>query len=517
MKNVLKIFIGVLAIGFASCEPEFETPITDEGFYDSGDANLTTFVAVGNSLTAGFADSALYITGQENSYPNILAGQFALAGGGTFTQPLMSDNLGGLKLNGTIVAENRFVLSVDEMGNPFPNRLAGDPTTEVTTSATGPFNNMGVPGAKSFHLVAPGYGTANPYFGRFQTSQSATVLGDAASLNPTFFSLWIGNNDILSFATSGGAGVDQTGNFDPSTYGVNDITDPNVFAGSYSALVDGLSAGGAGGVLLNIPDVTSIPFFTTVPSAPLSPLNPAFGPQIPTLTAQFAPLNGAFAFLGVPERSIVFSETSASFVVIKDESLVDLSAQLIQVLMAGGLDQLTATLLGTQYGQSRQATEADLMVLTSSSVIASLNEDRLAELIGLGVPAETAGQLSVNGVTFPLEDQWVLTADEQASIATAAAAYNATIEGIAMANGLGFVDARSALAQVANGGVPYDAGVLTDTFVTGGAFSLDGVHPTARGYAYTANLIIDEINATYNATIPKVNIGNFPTITAENN
>jgi len=219
----------------------------------------------------------------------------------------------------------------------------------------------------------------------------------------------------------------------------------------------------------------------------------------------------------VPERSIVFSETSASFVVIKDESLVDLSAQLIQVLMAGGLDQLTATLLGTQYGQSRQATEADLLVLTSSSVIASLNEDRLAELIGLGVPAETAGQLSVNGVTFPLEDQWVLTTDEQASIATAAAAYNATIEGIAMANGLGFVDARSALAQVANGGVAYDAGVLTDTFVTGGAFSLDGVHPTARGYAYTANLIIDEINATYNATIPKVNIGNFPTITAENN
>jgi len=494
MKNVLKIFIGVLAIGFASCEPEFETPVTDDGFYDSGDANLTTFVAVGNSLTAGFADSALYITGQENSYPNILAEQFALAGGGTFTQPLMSDNLGGLKLNGTIVAQNRFVLSVDEMGNPFPNVLAGDPTTEVTTSATGPFNNMGVPGAKSFHLVAPGYGTANPYFGRFQTSQSATVLGDAASLNPTFFSLWIGNNDILSYATSGGSGVDQTGNFDPSTYGGNDITDPNVFAGSYSALVDGLSAGGAGGVLLNIPDVTSIPFFTTVPAAPLSPLNPAFGPQIPTLNAQFAPLNGAFAFLGVPERSIVFSETSASFVVIKDESLVDLSAQLIQVLMAGGLDQLTATLLGTQYGQSRQATEADLLVLTSSSVIASLNEDRLAELIGLGVPAETAGQLSVNGVTFPLEDQWVLTTDEQASIATAAAAYNATIEGIAMANGLGFVDARSALAQVANGGVAYDAGVLTDTFVTGGAFSLDGVHPTARGYAYTANLIIDEIN-----------------------
>ena len=30
-----------------------------------------------------------------------------------------------------------------------------------------------------------------------QPVESSTVLADAVSLNPTFFSLWIGNNDII--------------------------------------------------------------------------------------------------------------------------------------------------------------------------------------------------------------------------------------------------------------------------------------------------------------------------------
>ncbi|MAZ72383.1 MAG: G-D-S-L family lipolytic protein [Flavobacteriaceae bacterium] len=520
MKKSIYILIGgLLTLGFVSCEPEFDNPVDEGGFYTTGDADMSNFVAVGNSLTAGFADNALYITGQENSFPNILAQQFALAGGGDFTQPLMADNLGGLLLNGTQVAQNRLVLEADPMtGEPLtPIILEGNPTTEVTTSPTGPFNNMGVPGAKSFHLVTPGYSTLNPYFGRFATSASTTVIADAVSLNPSFFTLWIGNNDILSFATSGGIGVDQIGNLDPSTYGPNDITDPNVFAAAYSQQVDALKAGASGGVLINIPDVTSIPFFTTVPFAPLSPLDPNFGPQIPELNAQFGLLNQAFAFLGVPERSIIFSTTGASAVVVHDESLPNLAAELTQVLIGGGLDKATATIFGLQYGQARQATSDDLLVLTSSSVIGTVNNDRLAELIGFGVPEAQAAQLAINGITFPLTDQFVLLPSEQAAVATATAAYNATISSLAAANGLGYVDARRYLRDVATSGVAYDSGLLTSVFATGGAFSLDGVHPTPRGYAYTANLIIDEINKTYNATIPKVNIGNYGTITVANN
>tara|TARA_R100000935_G_scaffold27288_1_gene47334 strand:+ start:8626 stop:10140 length:1515 start_codon:yes stop_codon:yes gene_type:complete len=501
-KSIYILLGGLLTLGFVSCEPEFDNPVDEEGFYTTGDADMSNFVAVGNSLTAGFADGALYITGQENSYPNILAQQFALAGGGEFTQPLMNDNLGGLLLNGTQVADNRFVLAADPMtGEPLgPVVLEGTPTTEVTTSATGPFNNMGVPGAKSFHLVTPGYAGLNPYYGRFATSGNATVLADAASLSPSFFALWIGNNDILSYATSGGAGVDQTGNLDPSTYGFNDITDPNVFASVYSEQVAALNASASGGVLINIPDVTSIPFFTTVPvrSIPLDAATAAaVNAQFALYNTQVLPLLQGAGVISAEEaaaRRINFS-AGVNFPTITDDDLTDVTA----VLISQGIDPATAALLG----QLRQANEDDLVVLTASSVLGSL--------------ADPANPQSVIGVAVPLADQFVLTAVEQERVSTATSSYNITISSLATANDLVLVDARRALRDVANGGIAYDGGLLTNTFVTGGAFSLDGVHPTPRGYAYTANLIIDEINRKYNATIPNVNIGNYGTITITNN
>ncbi len=525
MKKYLK-YIAVLALGFVACEPEFDNPIDEDNFYTSGSADFSNYVAIGNSLTAGFADGTLYITGQENSYPNIMAQQFALAGGGAFTQPLMNDNVGGLLLGGERIPgfDPRFVLAVDENGNSGPALIGLEPTTEVSNILTGPFNNVGVPGARSFDLLFEGYGNvsnvplglANPFYARFASSPNSAVIGEAISQNPSFFTLWIGNNDILGFATSGGTGVDQTGNLDPSTYGGSDITDPAVFAGAYSQMVELLVGTGAQGALINIPDVTSIPFFTTVPFAALSPENPAFGPQIPTLNATYAQLNAAFAFLGVPERSISFATDAASAVVVRDESLTDISAQLTQVLVGGGLDVPTATIFGLQYGQARQATESDLLVLTSSGIIGQLNTDRFAELVGLGVPEATAGELSVNGITFPLEDQWVLTPNEQAAVSAAQTSYNATIQGLAEANGLAFVDARAALQQVASGGVPFNGGVLTSEFVFGGGFSLDGVHPTPRGYAFTANTILNAINSQYGSNIPNVNIGDFGTVTISN-
>jgi len=53
-------------------------------------------------------------------------------------------------------------------------------------------------------------------------------------------------------------------------------------------------------------------------------------------------------------------------------------------------------------------------------------------------------------------------------------------------------------------GVTYNA-----QFVTGGAFSLDGVHLTQRGYAMIANQIITTINAKYNSTIPQIDINKY--------
>ncbi len=510
MKNILKYTFALLAIGFVSCDPEFDSPVTDEGFYTSGTADLSKYVSVGNSLTAGYADGALYITGQNNSYPNIMAQQFAFAGGGDFSQPLMNDNVGGLLLGGSQITENRFVLAVGPNGNPSPVRLVGTPTTDITNRLTGPYNNMGVHGAKSFHLVAPGYGNvagvptgaANPYFARFASSESATVIGDATAQNPTFFSLWIGNNDILSYATSGGAGVDQTGNLDPSSYGGNDITDPNVFASVYSQQVEALTGNGAKGVLINIPEVTSIPYFTTVPTNAI-PLDAATAAQ---LNAQFGAYNTqilpglvGIGFITPEEAALRMINFSAgqNFPIMTDDDLTDLTA-----ILQGPPFSLPAP-LAALLGQLRQVKSDDLIVLTASSV--------------LGTTPDPSNPQGVIGVTIPLSDQFVLAVSEQARVTAASTAYNATIQALAGSKGLAYVDSKAALARVANGGIPYDGGILTSQFVTGGAFSLDGVHPTPRGYAYTANLIIQAINETYDATIPMVHIGNYATVTLHNN
>jgi len=265
IKNNKWLLLVALTILACSDDETIVVNNTSDGLpLTAGSADFSKFVSLGNSLTAGYCDNALFIEGQANSYPAILADQFALVGGGEFKIPYTNDNTGGLLLGGNVIAGPRLYFN-----GSGPAPVTGIPTTEVSSVLAGPFNNMGVPGAKSFHLLAPGYGNvagvatgqANPYFVRFATSPSTTILADAAAQDPTFFSLWIGNNDVLGYATSGGSGTNQTGNFNPATYGPNDITDPNVFANVYSTLVDGLTANGAKGVVANLPYVTTIPFF----------------------------------------------------------------------------------------------------------------------------------------------------------------------------------------------------------------------------------------------------------------
>jgi lysophospholipase L1-like esterase len=542
MKNYIK-YIGILALGMVACEPEFENPVDANDAYTSGEADFSNFVAIGNSITSGYADNALYISAQEASYPNILAGQFAKAGGGDFTQPLMADNYGGLLFNGQRHPDfdTRLVLAFDAQGNAMPVNLDEEPTTEVTNVLSGPFNNMGVPGMKSFHLFAEGYGNAanlatgaaNPYFVRFASSPNATILEDAVAQNPTFFSLWIGKNDILSFATSGGTGEVQTGNLEPTTYSSDDITDPSLFAGTYLKVVEAMMAAGAEeGVVNAVPDVTVAPFFTRVPYAPLDPSNPAFGPMIPTLNESFvgkfdengnkiaAGINDAILAIrtideseGDTPYSIEFNPEGPSPLVIKDEALTDISAELTQALIGAGMDPAQATLYGNTYGQARQATAKDRVLLTSASAIGQVNEERVAVLMQMGLSQQAAAQLSVNGVTYPMEDQLVLTEDEVEILNSARTQFNAAIQNIAQMKGLAYVDVNEIIQELASGGIPYDEGMLTAEFATGGAFSLDGIHLTPRASALLANRMIEAINDTYGATVPKVNIGNYGTIT----
>jgi len=497
----------LIAIFFllVSCESEFQSSIEDNEVYLSGEADFSNFVSVGNSLTAGFADNALYKEAQLQSFPKILADQFALVGGGEFTQPLVEDNIGGLLLNGNRIPgyDTRLVLST-QSDSPLPANITGTPQTDIANILRGPFNNMGVPGAKSYHLGLNGYGDissiesmANPYFVRFASSPHASIIEDAVAQSPSFFSLWVGNNDILGFATSGGIGQDQTGNLDPSTYSSTDITDPNVFGQLYLQYIDALTANASGGVVYNIPDVTNIPFFTTVPRKAI----PLDEPTAALLNSQFAVYNqqilpelasvGLISENEAIQRQVSFQE-GQNYVTLNDESLTDISVVLTNPPF--NLDPQTAALLG----QVRQATEEDLIPLAASENIGNIvnNDSSL-----------------ISGVTVPLGDESVLTVNEQMMINNARTAYNAIIKNAAQDYGLAFVDINQLLEE-SQTGIPFDSGVLSSTFITGGAFSLDGVHLTPRGYALVANETIMEINSSYGANLPLVNLGDFRTIVA---
>jgi len=478
-----------LLLALSGCDSSIDKPSSDQ--YSTGNADFSTLVTVGDSLTAGYADSALYLNGQLASYPAILAGQISEVEPITFTQPLVNDNTGGLLAGGTPIAtvSNRLVLTAGADGALGPAPIAGDPTTDIAVPVVGPFNNVGVPGAKSFHLVTPNYGdisalpNANPYFVRFASAAGTTVLADAVSQTPTFFTLWIGNNDTLSYATGGGVGVDQTGNLDPSTYGSSDITDPNVFASTYNSMVTALTTAGAKGVLINLPDVTSIPFFTTVPYNAI----PLDAETAAGVNAAFATYNGGLlqaetnGFITADEvaaRTVVYAAGNNA-VLISDEALTDLSG--------AGLPSI------------RQATADDFILLTTSSV--------------LGTLANPADATTVIGVSVPLSDDQVLTAAEVELTATANTSYNATIAAIADANpDLALYDAAAAQRELATTGVQYGTGGITATFATGGGFSLDGVHPTERGYAVIANDIIGVIEESFGATIPRVDPSSYRTV-----
>jgi len=215
--------------------------------------------------------------------------------------------------------------------------------------------------------------------------------------------------------------------------------------------------------------------------------------------------------------------------VIKDESLADFSAQIAGGLLSNlpafeafiaqfGLPPAAAPsvagLLGFVYGQARQATEADLFVLPSSSVIGTVNTANVGFLMSQGLSQALAGQFSVEGISLPLEDKWVLIPTEQQEITAATSAYNASISSVASGNGLALVDLDSIFQEAASSGGFSSGGYsLTTSLVTGGLISLDGVHPTARGYALLANSFLEAIDSTYGSNFVAsgntANMGDF--------
>ena len=444
MKKKYLLYILVLAL-FTACEPKI-----DEFTPEKGNADLTTYLAMGNSLTSGYASGALYISGQENSYPNILAGQFELAGGGTFTQPMMTTEAGvGI---GSLGLSSKLVLgmSTDCLGttslgpvpfDPAPDQQAYSAELFTSVAVDGPYNNIGVPGIKAFHALVPGLGMLNPFYGRFATDPATDMLiGEVAKVNPTFFTLWLGNNDVLTYALAGGV--------------LDSITPVPVFSGAMDAIVGTLTANGAKGAIANIPDITTIPYFTTVPYNGLPVTDEA---SVAALNFGYAPLNAI-------------------------------------------INQYNGDTLAFTLG-------ANPFVIADASLPWGMRQIKAGELVLLSIPQDSI-KCAGWGSLVPIPEQYVLKADQIIEIEAATEAYNDKIAELAGTFSLAFIDMNTYLTDFETGMV-FDGATYSTRYILGGLFSLDGIHLNPRGNALVANYFIDAINVEYNANLPKVIIQDY--------
>lgn len=101
-----------------------------------------------------------------------------------------------------------------------------------------------------------------------------------------------------------------------------------------------------------------------------------------------------------------------------------------------------------------------------------------------------------------------MTKSEIEKIETATTAFNTQLKAAAQTDSLAFVDVNGFLHE-AKSGIHYNGRDLTTTFVSGGVFSLDGIHLTPIGNAMLANRFITSINSYYNTTIPQLDATNY--------
>lgn len=483
MKTINKFSAFVICLLFAgACTydfPEFQEEPTQ------GEADFTKMISVGNSLTAGFMNGALYTESQNNSFVSTLATQMALVGGSsTFNQASINSTNGCYNPSGGCTAGRLYLKISGASAVPTPKPGHGDLSLFAPLSAgdRAALNNFGIPGVTLGGALSPAL-SANPYYGKIASNAgTSTLIGDAAAAlanGGTFFTFWLGNNDVLGYATAGAsAGGTLTSNGDFATY----------FNLALDAMLD--ANPDAMGAVGNIPDVTTIPFFTTVPYNPVTlvqaqvdALNPAFAAYNGGLDAAFG--GGAITAAERDARKIIFV-VGKNPVTIVDEKLTDLS--------------------GLGLPSYRFATASDLVVFPAASFIGTIVGGNPSLINGISVPL--ADQWIVGG----LDGAWVVTTTEKEEIQNAVTAFNTTIAAAVTANSdrLVLVDANAALTLLKTTSVTINGSALTASISPpNGAFSLDGVHPNARGAAYMANEFIKAINAKFGSNIPLCNPNAF--------
>ncbi len=446
MKKINKFLLLIVfsfAIAFIGCEDRSDITVPE---VSTGNADFTRFVVVGNSLSAAYQNGTLYESSQKYSFGKLIAEQV----GTDYAQPYYSDPGAGGRLE--IASFN-----ADGTPNIVANTQKGEPTNAEYPK---PYNNLGIPGewlgdalfaTNANDCITGQAGKPNPYFDLVLRGQG-TQVQQARALQPTFMIFWLGNNDILGYATSGGV------------YPHNDIA---TFTALYSMTLDSLATTGAKIVVANIPYVTATPYFTTI------------GPSV-----GLAIKDAVDAGLAVG----VYYQKHGEVGPVPETQFVDYNG-LFQL-------QVILTLAGSKYA-----------ALIGQPTGQFYRDNGIADPSVIGI--DTTKPFGLHPLN-PYPDAYTLDPDEIIETKNTIDGFNNAIATLAAAHNYPLVDVNAFLNQVASTG--YDANGIhfTSDYITGNTFSLDGVHPTSRGYAVIANLFIDKINEAFNANIPKVDVAAVP-------
>jgi lysophospholipase L1-like esterase len=222
------------------------------------------------------------------------------------------------------------------------------------------------------------------------------------------------------------------------------ITPVDAFKARYEALLDQLIAGSpnAGMVVGNLP-VAAIPYLTLVPPVLVDPV-----------TRQPILINGQMVFY-----------------IAKDE-------------------------------------QGNVAPIAPTTLIPLQTREKIA--MGYGLPPQLAAIPPFNQLPHvgkPLEANDVITAAEFAQVATIVAGYNQAIQQAAAARNIPVADIAGLFNRIAApGGLHLGPVTVSNAFVTGGFYSLDGFHLTDLGYLLFANEYIKAINAAYETAIPLASI-----------
>lgn len=417
------------ALGLLSCEPKVKSPLPSKGELD-----VSKIIFIGDGQMGGYMDDGLKYQGQQNSLANILSGQFELIGSNPANIPWINSASVGISTTG--LAPLHLGYKTDCQGtvslSPIRDASTGDLSSisQSCYNANNPFTVFGIPGLRLNQFTNASLAGINPFYNRMCASPNTSLLDELLAQNATFFQLYIGLEDVLDYAKSGG--THET------------LPSDLQFQQNYEQVVQNLTANGAKGALATIPDVSQMPYFTTIPWNGLTLDNSNVG----TLNSIYNPLGFYFQLGANP-----------------------------------------------------------FMMVDSSANMFAVRQIQSTELLLLSLPLDSV-KCNQMGVLFPIRDEFILDASELSVLRGRIHSYNDFIRQMAQTYNLALVNTDQFISNVADG-FTYNGVSMSSKFVSGGAYSLDGIYLNPRGNAHFSNAFIKAINQKYHSTIPEVNANKF--------